>query len=187
MGNCLDLCEPSPGSCIAKKVKLVRVAKPDGKVLEFSTPVHVKDILTNYPAYGVGVSEKVTEPLSPDHELKAGRLYYLLPSLHSPGNLISSNTGGGIKRIKVVITKKQLEQLVTKKISVEDLLLLSEVQTVAVNFPSNQKSKLDSIPEENDHEGHGHCCIALLFSLRRFDLLGAYDQFDVSKQNTTLI
>lgn len=148
MGNCLDLCKPSSGSCIAKKVKLVRVAKPDGKILEFSTPIHVKDILTSYPAYGVGVSKKVTEHLSPDHELKAGRLYYLLPSLHSPPNLASLRTGGGIKRIKVIITKQQLQQLVTKQISVEDIL--SEVQTVGVKFSSNQKTKLDSIPEEDE-------------------------------------
>nr|KYP57049.1 hypothetical protein KK1_003303 [Cajanus cajan] len=133
---------------MAKKVKVVRVAKPDGKILEFSIPIHVKDILTNYPDYCVGVSKEVTESLSPDHELKAGRLYYLLPSLHTPPNLKSLKTGGGVKRIKVVITKQQLEQLVTKQISVEDIL--SEAQTVGVNFPSNRKPKLDSIPEENE-------------------------------------
>ena len=152
MGNCLVFCKPSSGSCImAKKVKIVRVAKPDGKILEFSTPIHVKDILTNYPASGVGVSEKVTEPLSPDHELKAGRLYYLLPSLNSPPNLASLRnveTDGGIKRIKVIITKQQLELLVNKQISVEDIL--SEVQTVGVQFPNNRKPKLDTIPEENE-------------------------------------
>ncbi|CAJ1974465.1 unnamed protein product [Sphenostylis stenocarpa] len=152
MGNCLVLCIPSSGSCImAKKVKLVKVAKPDGKILEFSTPIHVKDILTNYPAYGVGVSKEVAEPLPPDHELKAGRLYYLLPSLHSPPNLASLRnveTSCGIKRVKVIITKHQLEQLVNKQISVEDIL--SEVRTVGVKFPNNRKPKLDSIPEENE-------------------------------------
>ncbi|KAG2399611.1 uncharacterized protein HKW66_Vig0105360 [Vigna angularis] len=140
------------GSCIMpKKVKIVRVAKPDGKILEFGTPIHVKDILTNYPAYGVGVSKKVTEPLSADHELKSGRMYYLLPSLRSPPNLASlrsAETDGGIKRIKVIITKQQLERLVNKQISVEDIL--SEVQTFGVKFLDNRKPKLDSIPEENE-------------------------------------
>ncbi|QCE15496.1 uncharacterized protein LOC114162404 [Vigna unguiculata] len=152
MGNCVVLYKPSSGFCIMpKKVKIVRVAKPDGKILEFGPPIHVKDILTNYPAYGVGVSKKITEPLSPDHELKSGRLYYLLPSLRSPSNLASlrnSETDGGIKRIKVIITKQQLERLVNKQISVEDIL--SEVQTVGVKFLNNRKSKLDSIPEENE-------------------------------------
>jgi len=136
---------------MVQKVKIVRVAKPDGKILEFSTPIHVKDILENYPASGVGVSKKVTEPLSLDHELKAGRLYYLLPSLHSPPNLASLRdveTDGGIKRIKVIITKQQLERLVNKQISVEDIL--SEVQTVGVKFPNHRKPKLDTIPEEKE-------------------------------------
>lgn len=128
----------------------MRVAKPDGKILEFSTPIYVKDILTNYPAYDVGVSKQVTEPLSLDQELKAGRLYYMIPSLHFTPNgtsLTNRQTDGGIKRIKVVITKQQLEQLVTKQISVEDII--SEGQT-AVSFPNNRKPKLDSIPEEHE-------------------------------------
>ncbi|KAK7317087.1 hypothetical protein RJT34_01022 [Clitoria ternatea] len=140
MGNCLALCH--------KQGKVVRVAKPDGKILEFSPPIHVKDILTNYPTYVIGVSKKAEEPLTPDEELKAGRSYYLIPSLHSPPNL-ASLAGGGIKRIKVIITKQQLEQLVTKQISVEDIL--SQVQKVGVYSPSNnRKPKLDSIPEDNE-------------------------------------
>lgn len=155
MGNCLALCNPSSGSCVscpmANHCKVVRVAKPDGKVLEFSSRVHVKDILTNFPAFGVGVSKESAEPLSPEYELKAGRLYYLLPSKRSPSNLTSIGSkepGNGIKRIKVVITKQQLEKLVTKQISVEDIL--SEIQTVGVDLPNNRKPKLDSIPEENE-------------------------------------
>ncbi|XP_061340562.1 uncharacterized protein LOC133287026 [Gastrolobium bilobum] len=155
MGNSLTFCKPSSGSCfpgaMAKKGKFVRVAKPDGKILEFSSPIHVKDILTNFPVYGIGVSKKASESLSPDHELKAGRLYYLLPSLHSPPSLTSignKEPDSGIKRIKVIITKQQLQQLVTKQISLEDIL--SQVQTVDVNSPSNRKPKLDSIPEENE-------------------------------------
>lgn len=151
MGNCLAPCKPSSGSCIRKHGKVVRVAKPDGKVLEFSSPIHVKDILTNFPAFGVGVSKEATECLSPDHELKGGRLYHLLPSLCSTPNLATLGTteqGSGIKRIKVVITRQQLEQLVTKQISIEDIL--SEVKTVSVDLPKNQKPKLDTILEENE-------------------------------------
>lgn len=150
MGNCLALCKTG---AMEKHVKVVRVAKPDGKILEFSSfPIHVKDILKNFPdATGIGVSKIAAEPLSQDHELKIGRLYYLLPPPCSPSNLTSignnKEPGSGIKRIKVVITKQQLQQLVTKQISVEDLLL-SQVQTVTVNLPTDRKPRLDSIPEE---------------------------------------
>lgn len=151
MGNCLAPCKPCSGSYTKKHGKVVRVAKPDGKVLEFSSPIHVKDILTNFPDFGVGVSKEATEIFSPDHELKGGRLYHLIPSLCSTTNVTTLGTteqGSGIKRIKVVITRQQLEKLVTKQISIEDIL--SEVKTVGAGFPNNQKPKLDTILEENE-------------------------------------
>lgn len=74
---------------------------------------------------GAGISKKSTEPLPQDHDLKAG---------------------SGVKRIKVVITKQQLQQLVNKQISLEDVL--SEVQSV--NLHSYRRTNLDCIPEENE-------------------------------------
>ncbi|XP_057739061.1 uncharacterized protein LOC130956056 [Arachis stenosperma] len=151
MGNYLALCRPISGSCISSNHgnKVVRVAKPDGKVLEFRTPIHVKEILSNFQAFGsVGISKVSSESLSPDYELKPGRLYYLLPSqgVKEQGNN-NNNNNNGLKRIKVVITKQQLQQLVTKQISVEDIL--SEVHLQTVGAHNNRKPKLDCIPEEN--------------------------------------
>lgn len=149
MGNFLVLCKCNPisGSC-----KVVRVAKQDGKILEFSYPICVRDILANFPANDIGVSENTTEPLSRDHELKVGRLYYLLPTSCSQSTNVTSignkEPESRIKRIKVLITKQQLQQLVAKQISLEDLL--SDVKTVGVNLTSDRKPKLDSIPEENE-------------------------------------
>ncbi|CAI8598594.1 unnamed protein product [Vicia faba] len=144
MGNCLA--HPTPISksyCIASTMgKLVKVAKEDGKILEFTSPIHVKDILTNFPGNGIGVSKNATETLSQDHELKGGKLYYLIP--HNK----EEETEGGIKRIKVLITKQQLQQLVTKQISLQELL--SVVMEDGVRFRSDRKPILDSIPEENE-------------------------------------
>ncbi|CAL0319556.1 unnamed protein product [Lupinus luteus] len=140
MGNSL-----APCLCISKHDKVVRVAKPDGKVLEFSSPIHVKDILNKFHAFSVCVSKEASHSLSLDHELKAGRLYYLIPSMLSSPNI---TTQGNTKRIKVVITKQQLEKLVTKQISIEDIL--TDVQTVSVDLLNKQKPKLDPIPEENE-------------------------------------
>ncbi|XP_004502739.1 uncharacterized protein [Cicer arietinum] len=148
MGNCLAHCKPISGSCYIfdamekHDFEVVRVAKEDGKMLEFSTPIHVKDILTNFPANDIGVSNNATEILSQDYELKGGRLYYLLPH-----NKETEANSGEIKRIKVLITKQQLQQLVTKQITLQDLL--SVVKTVGVHLPTDRKPILDSIPEEN--------------------------------------
>ena len=144
MGNCLALqnCIPSSGS------EIVRVAKLDGKILEFSSPILVKDVLANFPALEIGVSKEASENLSPDVELTPGRLYHFRPA--SPNVSYSPNTepAGGLKRVKIVITKHQLEQLVTKQISLEDVL--SEIQNKSVDLPTNWKPNLDSIPEGNE-------------------------------------
>ncbi|XP_028790721.1 uncharacterized protein LOC114746658 [Neltuma alba] len=145
MGNCVALCDPRLGSALAKQGGIVRVLKPDGKMLEFSTPIAVKQILQDFPALIVCVSKEASEPLSPDHKLKAGRSYYLLPHLSFLGN---TDEDSGTKRLKIVITKQQLQQLVSKQISLEDVL--SDVQFRTVDLPSNWRPQLDSIPEGNE-------------------------------------
>lgn len=127
--------------------KHVKVVKEDGKMLEFSSPIHVKDILINFPTNAAIVDSKnATETLSQDHELKGGKLYYLIPH-----NKEAEEQGGGgtkTKRIKVLITKQQLQQLVTKEMSLQELL--SIVKTDGVSLTCDRKPILDSIPEENE-------------------------------------
>ncbi|OIW21652.1 hypothetical protein TanjilG_07178 [Lupinus angustifolius] len=140
MGNFL-----APCTCMSKHGKFVRVVKPDGKVLKFNSPINVKDIMTNFPAFGIGISKEATHLLSLNHEMNAGRLYHLIPSMCSPPIIKKQ---GNAKRIKVVITKQQLQQLVTKEISIEDIL--TEVKTFDVDFSYKQKPKLETILEENE-------------------------------------
>ncbi|KAI4307033.1 hypothetical protein L6164_030268 [Bauhinia variegata] len=152
MGNCLALCKPSSESVVAsgmgKQAKVVRVAKHDGKILEFSSPIAVKDVLANFPTLGICESKEASEHLSPDYELKVGRLYYVLPPLFSPFE--NREEVSGVKRVKLVITKQQLELLVAKQISIQDILSEAQNRTAADLPPSNWKPKLDSIPEENE-------------------------------------
>ncbi|XP_028806722.1 uncharacterized protein LOC114761504 [Neltuma alba] len=155
MGNCFGRYEYYSGLAIvgamAKQSKVVRVAKLDGKILEFSSPVLVKDVLKNFPELHIGASNKASESehLSPDYELRAGRLYYLLnPQCDPPSNVSSAGNReltNGSKRVKIVITRKQLEMLVSKQISLEDVL--SQAHDRTSDLPSSWKPKLDSIPE----------------------------------------
>ncbi|KAI9110851.1 hypothetical protein K1719_018289 [Acacia pycnantha] len=154
MGNCLGHCEFYSGLTVvggmAKRSKVVRVAKLDGKIMEFSSPVLVKDVLKIFPELHLGASneDSESEHLCPDYELRAGRLYYLLSSqcgLPSTGNREMAN---GSKRVKIVITRKQLEMLVSKQISLEDVL--SQGHNRTFDFPSNCKPQLHSIPEGDE-------------------------------------
>ena len=157
MGNCLFLCVPS-------KRKILWVEKMDGKMIQFQGPILVKDVLANFSGLGVGVSRESPQNLPSDYELKSGKVYHLLPSSVSSGDSSSSSVGAtevssmaddgekkktttttsGMTRIKVVITKQQLQELLSKKTSLEELLLS---QSVFPSSPGNWKPKLDPIPE----------------------------------------
>ena len=150
MGNCLFLCIPS-------KRKILWVEKMDGKMIQFQGPILVRDVLANFSGLGVGVSRESPQNLPSDYELKSGKVYHLLPSSVSSGDSsssvgateVSSMADDGEKkttttRIKVVITKQQLQELLSKKTSLEELLLS---QSVLPSSPGNWKPKLDPIPE----------------------------------------
>ncbi|KAF2299496.1 hypothetical protein GH714_032253 [Hevea brasiliensis] len=116
MGNCLASCRPIK----VTRGKVLQVVKTDGKMLEFSSPVLVKDVLVNFSGSGIGLSKEAAEHLPLDYELKLGQVYYILPSLRSVETISSAQTAGGVKRIKVVITKQQLKQLLTEQAMVVD-------------------------------------------------------------------
>lgn len=153
MGNCVAPCKPSKGLCITdvagKRERVLQVVKMDGKVLEFSTPTIVKDILVNFSGTGIGLSKEASEHLPPNYELKTGKVYYMLPADIS--STPHDDVDIGVKRIKIVITKQQLQDLLTKQISVEDVLLGLEKQTCdSLDSPKNWKPKLESIPEGSE-------------------------------------
>ena len=93
--------------------------------------------------------------LPDDYELKIGKVYHVLPCLSykqsfSPANDESSD---GIKRIKIVITKQQLKDLLAEQISVEEVLSgMMEKKTSLCTTADHHsaeywKPNLESIPE----------------------------------------
>ncbi|KAK8476186.1 hypothetical protein V6N13_046792 [Hibiscus sabdariffa] len=123
MGNCWALLRPRYAKGKPNQ-NVVRVVKIDGKMLEFKAPLPVKDVL---------VSKTVSPHLPRNYELKMG----------SSSSVADTQQAGGVKRIKVVITKQELQQLLNKKVSVAEVL-------AGLEKPRNWKPKLESILEEND-------------------------------------
>ncbi|XP_068316259.1 uncharacterized protein [Pyrus communis] len=138
MGNCFVL---------SKEDKVLRVLKTDGKVLEFRAPTLVKDILSNFSGVGISLSKQASEQLSPDCKLKLGKVYYMIPL---PGS--AENDSAATRRIKIVVTKQQLEELLTRQISVQEALSASgpekKASSSCVDSSKIWKPKLKSIPEE---------------------------------------
>ncbi|KAK9292569.1 hypothetical protein L1049_020543 [Liquidambar formosana] len=164
MGNRFALRRPSWCSCaraaaMAKQQKVLRVVKTDGKILEFSVPILVKDLLVKFSGLGVGVSKEASQHLPLNHKLKTGKIYYLLP-LASPAGAIdpagissmdNPEQTCGSKRIKVVITKQQLKELMSKQvISLEEVLSGLEKTACSMVSSTNWKPKLESIAEGSE-------------------------------------
>ncbi|KAM1407575.1 hypothetical protein ACFX2F_002135 [Malus domestica] len=138
MGNCLVL---------SKEDKVLRVLKTDGKVLGFRAPTLVKDILSNFSGVGISLSKQASEQLSPDYNLKLGKVYYMIPL---PGS--AENDSAATRRIKIVVTKQRLQELLAKQISVEEVLTASgpekKASSSCVDSSKIWKPKLKSITEE---------------------------------------
>ncbi|KAK3042859.1 hypothetical protein RJ639_001132 [Escallonia herrerae] len=141
MGNCFALCKPASRihSCTVavpcKDRGIVQIMKMDGKIVEFAAPILVKNALVQFSGLNVGLSKEASQYLPSDYELKLGNMYHFLPSSsacavqnlglaegETPATRIDKEQDGSVKRIKVVITKQQLQDLLTKQVLIEDVL-----------------------------------------------------------------
>ncbi|CAK9146501.1 unnamed protein product [Ilex paraguariensis] len=161
MGNCFALCKTIKNFCAgasaSKHQKVLQVVKMDGKIFEFTEPIVVKDLLVNFVGLGVGASKKASQHLPPSYELMLGNVYYLLPLVGTVQTTVSPagvsppdkrEQEGSVKRIKVVITKQQLQELLSKQISVQTVLSGLEKKTQLSGDSSiSWRPNLESIPE----------------------------------------
>lgn len=163
MGNCV-VCQQRRLNHLRARVttddddehrSVLRVVKMDGKVVEFGAPILVKDLLVQFSGLSIGISEKASDQLPLDYELKIGKVYYFLPSPASPKTSRSISEedskeqggggGGGVKRIKVLITKQQLRDLLSKQTSVKEVLARIEQPEIGL-----WKPELEPIPEGSE-------------------------------------
>ncbi|KAJ8446426.1 hypothetical protein Cgig2_019319 [Carnegiea gigantea] len=149
MGNFLGLCALT-GS---KKTVLQVMKMNDGKILEFQAPIRVRDLLVKYPNSYVGTFKEATQPLPLDYKLKIGNTSSET-SCNSTGGGVHFSMHGGenrdeVGRIKLVITKKQLAQLLSKQMTLEDVIMeVSKRPSKLVVSSTSNVHKLEAIPEE---------------------------------------
>lgn len=159
MRNLFPLCIPKIPCISLSSRKVVQIVEMDGKVAEFRSRLRVKDLLTNFnKGFVVKSWRNSPDHLPPSFELQLGKVYYLLPDdqaeeINPTASTVSAQVEPepepSVKRIKVVITKKQLMELLSKKISVEEIILGID-KTCSVSSDKDWKPSLVSIPEEND-------------------------------------
>ncbi|XP_057777924.1 uncharacterized protein LOC130996648 [Salvia miltiorrhiza] len=139
------------GNCLVVEQKSVSVMKTDGKIIEYKSPIRVHQILSEFSHHAISDKLPVVKHLHPNTELLGGRLYYLLPLPAAPQpakkkkrvrfseDVVEEERrrATGAVRIKLVITKQELQAMLAKKgVSVEQMI--SQVQ--------KEPLKIDSIP-----------------------------------------
>lgn len=128
------------GNCLVVGEKVIKIMKPDGKILEYRSPIKVYEVLSEFT--GHAMSEATTQAsgqhLRPETKLRGGQLDYLVPlPLRSPQGGVKkkkkvrfSDPEKGseqqeqeeekeketnkVVRIKLVISKQELQELLSK-------------------------------------------------------------------------
>ncbi|KAG8504069.1 hypothetical protein CXB51_002379 [Gossypium anomalum] len=122
------------GNCLVLEEKVVRVMKTDGKILEYRQPIKVQQVLSDFSDHALSESFSGCRNLHPDTKLLPGMLYYLVPSpsikskkkkVRFSSTEVKDDEEGshGVVRIKLIISKKELEKLVQKDgVSVHEMV-----------------------------------------------------------------
>lgn len=74
------------GNCSLKGIvdtndcpNFIRVLTDSGRILEFTSPKLAREVLENYPGYGIFPRGQASSPLADHESLVSGLFYYLLP------------------------------------------------------------------------------------------------------------
>lgn len=161
------------GNCLVLQQKLVSVMKTDGKIIEYKAPIKVHQVLSEFSNHSLSDKLPVVKHLHPNTEMLQGHLYYLLPLPVAPQptetkkkikktvrfseDIVEQEEErrtSGVVRIKLVITKQELQAMLGKEgVSVEDMLSQKPIKIGDVNEEDGNiclkgwLPALESIPE----------------------------------------
>ncbi|CAM8999164.1 unnamed protein product [Rhodiola kirilowii] len=155
-----------PAISRSKHHRVLRVVKPDGKVLEFKAPMSVKDLLSNFENSRILMFKHSPQHLSEDFQLQIGNNYYIIPGRESDeidtATVRSASASmaeteqceDNTKRIKIVITKRQLQELLSGRVSMDDVVARATIEARDSESDSDRvgsgrrwKPELETIPE----------------------------------------
>ncbi|XP_027352999.1 uncharacterized protein LOC113863567 [Abrus precatorius] len=157
------------GNCLVLQENVVRIMKTDGKILEYKTPIEVKQVLIEFAGHAVSESLPVLQHLEPNTKLLRGQLYYLVP-LPPPSPKackkvrfaepeVQDVQQSSLVRIKVVISKQELQDMLQNGgFSVNKMLSLvhdekriegKDLSQTSDDVSQVWKPALESIPELN--------------------------------------
>lgn len=137
------------GNCLVYEEKVVQVMKStDGRIYKYKAPIRVHQVLSDFSGHVLSESLTGICHLQQHVKLLCGNLYYLVPSPPK-----EEEEGTGIVRIKLIISKTELQELLQKGgVSIKDMVSqIKGTKHVDDNFASDNckgwRPQLESIPE----------------------------------------
>lgn len=158
------------GNSLGLQDKVIKIRKTDGKILTYKAPMKVHQILSEFPGHAISDTLPVLRHLKPDTKLHKNHVYYLLPLPLSSPKVGKKKTvrfanpeeeavqESGVVRIKLVITKKELQEMIQKGVvAVDEMVSQLHIKKgidSADEFTADDDNKgwkpdLESIPEVN--------------------------------------
>lgn len=127
------------GNCLVLQEKVIKVMKPDGKVLEYRSPIKVFEVLSEFSGHAISETTLANQHLRPETRLLGGHLYYLVSLPLQPQGVVKKKkkvrfsepekepdqqeTSSKVVRIKLVISKQELQELLkTGGVSVDEMV-----------------------------------------------------------------
>jgi PADRE domain len=136
MGNCLAV-QPTRSEAIT-------IMKMDGKMLTYESPIKVYQILEGFPGHVISDLLSMPQQLGLMSDMVPGRPYYMLP-------VEKKMDHGSVVRVKLVITKKELKEMLTKEVSLDEMVSLFQASDERKESDEDSargwRPSLESIPE----------------------------------------
>ncbi|KAK8560912.1 hypothetical protein V6N13_026347 [Hibiscus sabdariffa] len=143
MGNC------SLKSAAVEESDSIRVLTDAGEIIDFKGPKLARDITNDFPGYGIRRKGRAPAPLAEDESLVNGGFYYLLPiekfqknggeecdkkvevdgagpteppKMSAAALEVLSPEKNGVWKVKLVISSRQLEEILSEQVNTEALI-----------------------------------------------------------------
>lgn len=160
------------GNCLVVQEKVIKVVKPDGKVLEYRSPIKVFEVLSEFSGHAISETTPVNQHLQPETILLRGHLYYLVPLPLKPQGAATTTmtkkkkkvrfsepemeaekeTSSKVVRIKLVISKQELQELLkTGGVTVGDMV--SRLHTEKTKDDKDGSDRFKHHDDDDQREG----------------------------------
>jgi PADRE domain len=135
------------GNCLIVQItrsEVITIMKMDGKMLTYESPIKAYQILERFPGHIISDPLSMPRQLGLMSDMVPGHQYNMLPVENQMDH-------GSAVRVKLVITKKELKEMLKKEVSLDEMVSLFQASDERKEGDEDSvrgwRPSLESIPE----------------------------------------